>query len=144
MHAELRSGPRRRELSRTARANIPRRISEMRHLLLVLFLAIPALAQLTDAQKAAIDDLARKTLAETGVPAASVAVVKDGKIALAKAYGDAKLNPKTAATPGMRFKVASNSKQFAATAVLLSRSSTNSPWTTRFRATFQSSRVPGK
>ncbi len=91
----------------------------MRHLLLVLLLAIPALAQLTDAQKAAIDDLARKTLAETGVPAASVAVVKDGKIALAKAYGDAKLSPKVAATPAMRFKIASNSKQFAATAVLL-------------------------
>src|ERR1700722_12224392 len=91
----------------------------MRHLLLLPLLATPALAQLTDAQKAAIDDLARKTLAETGVPAASVAVVKDGKIALAKAYGDAKLNPKTAATPAMRFKIASNSKQFAATAVLL-------------------------
>ena len=47
------------------------------------------------------------------------AVVKDGKIALAKAYGDAKLNPKVAATPAMRFKIASNSRQFAATAVLL-------------------------
>ena len=91
----------------------------MRNLMLTLLLAIPAFGQLTEAQKASIDDLARKTLQETGVPAASIAVVKDGRIAMVKAYGDAKLNPKIAATPAMRFKIASNSKQFAATAVLL-------------------------
>src|SRR5580704_9310626 len=95
----------------------------MRHLLcLFLFLllvATPALPQLSDAQKSAIDNLARKTLAETGVPAASIAVVKEGKTAMVKAYGDAKLSPKIAATPAMRFKIASNSKQFAAAAVLL-------------------------
>lgn len=90
-----------------------------RHFLLLLLLAPPAFAQLTEAQKAAISDLARQTLSETGVPAASIAVVKDGKIAMVAAYGDAKLNPKVAATPAMRFKIASNSKQFAATAVLL-------------------------
>src|SRR6202167_5388145 len=92
---------------------------EMRCLLILLVLATPALPQLSDAQKSAIDNLALKTLAETGVPAASIAVVKDGKIAMAKAYGDAKVNPKVAATPAMLFKIASNSKQFAATAVLL-------------------------
>jgi len=91
----------------------------MRHLLPLLLLATPAFAQLTEAQKASIDDLARKTLAETGVPAASIAIVKDGKIAMAKAYGDAKVSPKIPATPAMRFKIASNSKQFAATAILL-------------------------
>jgi D-alanyl-D-alanine carboxypeptidase len=91
----------------------------MRNLLPLLLLAVPAFAQLTEAQKARIDDLARKTLAETGVPAASIAVVADGKIAMARAYGNAKLNPMLAATPEMRFKIASNSKQFAASAVLL-------------------------
>jgi len=95
----------------------------MRHLLclflFLLLLATPALSQLTHAQKSAIDDLARKTLAETGVPAASIAVVKDGKIAMVAAYGDARLDPKVPATPAMRFKIASNSKQFAASAVLL-------------------------
>ena len=95
----------------------------MRHLLclflFLLLLATPALSQLTDAQKSAIDDLARKTLAETGVPAASIAVVKDGKIAIVAAYGYARLDPKVPATPAMRFKIASNSKQFAASAVLL-------------------------
>ena len=90
-----------------------------RHFLLLLLLAPPAFPQLTEAQKASISDLARQTLSETGVPAASIAVVKDGKIAMVAAYGFAKLNPKVAATPAMRFKIASNSKQFAATAVLL-------------------------
>jgi D-alanyl-D-alanine carboxypeptidase len=81
--------------------------------------AISCSAQLTDAQKTAIDQIARKVLADTGIPAASVAVVKDGKLALAQAYGDAKLNPRVAATPEMRFKIASNSKQIAAAAILL-------------------------
>ena len=91
----------------------------MRHVLLLLLLAAPAFPQLTEAQKASISALARQTLAETGVPAASIAVVKDGRVAMLAAYGYAKLSPKVAATPAMRFKIASNSKQFAATAVLL-------------------------
>ena len=44
-----------------------------------------------------IDKLVTDTLARTGVPSASVAVVKDGQIAYVKAYGDAKLEPKTPA-----------------------------------------------
>src|ERR1700689_2520394 len=92
---------------------------EMRHLLTLLLLATPALPQLSEAQKSSTDNLVRKTLAETGVPAASIAGVKDGKIALVKAYGDEMPNRKIAATPAMRFKIASNSKQFAAAAVLL-------------------------
>ena len=91
----------------------------MRHFLFLLLLATPAFPQLTDAQKTSISDLARRTLSETGVPAASIAVVKDGKIAMVAAYGDARVNPRVAATPAMRFKIASNSKQFAASAVLL-------------------------
>ena len=51
--------------------------------------------------------------------AISLAIVKDGKIAYAEAYGDARLEPKTAATADMRFKIASNSKQFLASAILL-------------------------
>src|ERR1700677_3661705 len=114
----MRTGARHRRRARDElRKGMVRR--EMRHLLTLLLLATPALPQLSEAQKSATDNLARKTLAETGVPAASIAVVKDGKIALVKAYGDAKLNPKIAATPAMRFKIASNSKQFAAAAVLL-------------------------
>src|SRR5205085_1160736 len=66
-----------------------------------------------------IDTVATDTLARTGVPSASVAVVKDGRIAYVKAYGDARLDPKTPATPQMRYSIGSISKQFTAAAILL-------------------------
>jgi D-alanyl-D-alanine carboxypeptidase len=66
-----------------------------------------------------IDKLATDTLARTGVPSASVAVVKEGQIVYVKAYGEAKLEPKTSATSQMRYSIGSISKQFTAAAVLL-------------------------
>ncbi len=76
-------------------------------------------AQLSDETGAAIDKLVAKALAESGAPAVSIAIVKDGKLALARAYGDARLDPKTSATAGMRFAIGSVSKQFLAGAILL-------------------------
>ena len=85
-----------------------------------LFLAaLPALAQLPPATQDAIDAAVKKTLTASGVASASLAVVKDAKIAYTHAYGDARLNPRTPATPAMRYKIGSNTKQFTATAVLL-------------------------
>ena len=92
---------------------------EMRCLLLLLVLATPALAQLSDSQKVSIDDITRKILSDTGVPAASIAIVKDSRIVMAQTYGDAKLSPKVPATPVMRFKIGSITKQFTAAALLL-------------------------
>ena len=66
-----------------------------------------------------IDKVATDALARTGVPSASVAIVKDGQIAYVKAYGDAKLEPKTPATSAMRYSIGSISKQFTAAAILL-------------------------
>ncbi|HWE51194.1 MAG TPA: serine hydrolase domain-containing protein [Bryobacteraceae bacterium] len=91
----------------------------MRRILALALIALPAFAQIPDGTRTSIDDIAHKVLAESHVPAASIAVVKDGKIAYVQAYGDAKLDPKTPATPSMRFKIASNSKQIAAAATLL-------------------------
>ena len=48
---------------------------------------------------AKIDKIAAEALASSGVPSASVAVVKDGRIAYLKAYGTARLETKTAAAP---------------------------------------------
>jgi D-alanyl-D-alanine carboxypeptidase len=81
--------------------------------------ALPALAQLPAPIESAIDDVVRKALAEQGAPSASVAVVKDGKVAYVHAYGDARLHPRMAAGPGMRYKIASNSKQITSAAILL-------------------------
>jgi D-alanyl-D-alanine carboxypeptidase len=89
--------------------------------IVIAFSALPVFAQtqlpadLTDK----IDKVATDTLARTGVPSASIAIVKDGQIAYVKAYGDARLEPKTPATPQMRYSIGSISKQFTATAILL-------------------------
>lgn len=66
-----------------------------------------------------IDKIATDALAKTGVPSASVAIVKDGQIAYVHAYGDARLEPRTSAKPEMPYSVGSISKQFTAAAILL-------------------------
>jgi len=66
-----------------------------------------------------IDKVATDALAKTGVPSASVAVVKDGQIVYLHAYGNARLDPETPAKPEMRYSIGSVSKQFTAAAILL-------------------------
>ena len=78
-----------------------------------------AQTQLSADMIAKIDKITAETLTNTGVPSASVAVVKDGQIVFTKAYGDAKLDPKTAASPTMRYSIGSISKQFTSAAMLL-------------------------
>ena len=75
--------------------------------------------QLSPELRAKIDKLAATSLAKSGVPSASVAVVKDGQVVYLNAYGDARLEPKTAATPEMRYSIGSISKQFTAASILL-------------------------
>ena len=78
-----------------------------------------AQAQLGSNLQNQIDQVATDALAKTGVPSASVAIVKDGQIAYLHAYGDAHLEPRTTAKPDMRYSIGSISKQFTATAILL-------------------------
>ncbi|WHZ19483.1 MAG: Beta-lactamase class C-like and penicillin binding proteins (PBPs) superfamily [Rhodanobacteraceae bacterium] len=68
---------------------------------------------------AKIDKIANDALKQSGVPSASIAVVRDGKLAYVHAYGDARLDPKTPATPAMRYSIGSISKEFTAAAILL-------------------------
>ena len=85
-----------------------------------LLFASSSRAQTLDAATAAkVDSIAITVLRMTGVPSASVAVVTQGQLAYAKAYGSAKLEPAVAATPDMRYAIGSISKQFTATALLL-------------------------
>jgi CubicO group peptidase (beta-lactamase class C family) len=80
-------------------------------------------ATLDPALSERIDRIARQVLEETGVPSASIAVVKGGKLVYTQAYGQARLETKTApalaATPQMRYSIGSISKQFTAAAILL-------------------------
>jgi CubicO group peptidase (beta-lactamase class C family) len=66
-----------------------------------------------------IDQDVSNVLTKTGVPSASVAIVKGGQIAYLQAYGDARLDPRIPARPEMRYSIGSISKQFTATAILL-------------------------
>jgi CubicO group peptidase (beta-lactamase class C family) len=78
----------------------------------IFVLSLSIDAQLSADAAARIDKAAADTLVRTGVPSASVAVVKDGKIVYVKAYGDATLDPKRAAASSMRYSIGSISKQF--------------------------------
>src|SRR5580692_5994168 len=53
------------------------------------------------------------------VPGASVLVLKDGEFLIRRAYGLADLAPRTPATPATNYRLASMTKEFTATAVLL-------------------------
>jgi D-alanyl-D-alanine carboxypeptidase len=75
--------------------------------------------ELSGETRSQIDQIVRQVLDDTGVPSASVAVVKDGSLAYAHAYGNARLEPSTPATSEMRYKIGSISKQFTATAILM-------------------------
>ncbi len=66
-----------------------------------------------------IDEIATQTLASMGAPSASIAVVKNGQIVYAHAYGFADLEQKTAARPDMPYCIGSISKQFTAAAMLM-------------------------
>lgn len=81
--------------------------------------AATGFAQLPPPTQTAIDQAARKALVDTGCASASIAVVRDGKVAYVQAYGDARLDPNVPARPDMRYKIGSNTKQFVATAMLL-------------------------
>jgi D-alanyl-D-alanine carboxypeptidase len=76
-------------------------------------------SQLSDQARNQVDQIARQVLESTGVPSVSVAVVKDGMLVYAHAYGNARLEPPAPATSEMRYKIGSVSKQFTAAAILM-------------------------
>ena len=100
----------------------------MRRSWISLALVLVAIAAVLQAQtspspafdlRATVDRIAPAVLQATGVPSASIAVVRDGKVALAQAYGDARLEPRLPATVSMRYSIGSIGKQFTAAAILM-------------------------
>ena len=71
------------------------------------------------ATRARIDSIVTQEMTARGAPSVSLAIVKDGAIAYANAYGMARLEPPTHAVPSMRYSIGSVSKQFTATAILM-------------------------
>ncbi len=73
---------------------------------------------ITPAETAKIDAIVAQSLSRTGVPSASVAIVRGGEIVFAKAYGKQSETIRTARTDAP-YQIASVSKQFTAAALLL-------------------------
>ena len=83
--------------------------------------AMPLAAQPAGDLDRKLSDKIAATLKEKGAPGASVAVIKDGRLVFAKAFGKASLEPDRPATTDTRYAVGSISKQFTAAAILLAQ-----------------------
>jgi YbgC/YbaW family acyl-CoA thioester hydrolase len=89
-------------------------------LVITLSAALAAIAQAAPASfENGVDAAAAQVLETTGVPSASVAVIRDGRTVLVRAYGHARLQPEEAANPVMRYSVGSVSKEFLAATIML-------------------------
>jgi CubicO group peptidase (beta-lactamase class C family) len=69
--------------------------------------------------EAGVDAAAAQVLKSSGVPSASVAVIRDDRIVLIKAYGFGHLAPPLAANTAMRYSIGSVSKEFLAATIML-------------------------
>jgi CubicO group peptidase (beta-lactamase class C family) len=94
------------------------------------------MAHLSDAPHAAIADLipeldrlAVDSMADWKVPGAAIAVVQDGKVALAKAYGQRDVEANLPVTAATRFVIGSITKSFTATGVALLHDEGRLDWT---------------
>ncbi len=87
--------------------------------LMPVALAAQSVDSIEPALRERIDRIAAGVMQERGVPSASVAVVRGGKLVYTRAYGKAHIDPDKAATPDMRYSIGSISKQFTATAILM-------------------------
>ena len=84
-------------------------------LLLLLFLAVTDLAGAQDKT----DEFAQTQLRQQRIPGMSIAVVKNGQVVRAQGYGVADRLANTTAKPETVYKIASVSKQFVATGIML-------------------------
>jgi D-alanyl-D-alanine carboxypeptidase len=81
--------------------------------------AIASAQDVTPELKAKLDAAIQQVVDRTGVPSASVGLVRGGKIVYTQAFGDARLKPERKATPAMSYPIGSVSKQFTTACLLL-------------------------
>src|SRR5215208_3190542 len=84
----------------------------------LIILAAPATATAQHAPPD-FDNYVRRVMQTFTVPGLSVAIVKDGKVVLAKGYGFRRMGDPTPVDARTRFGIASNTKLFTATALAL-------------------------
>lgn len=85
-------------------------------LLLSLACALPCLAQNPDFS--VLDDLALRTMRDSGTPGAAITVIHRGQIVYEKAFGVADVETRLPVTPSTLFRIGSTTKMFTAAAVL--------------------------
>jgi D-alanyl-D-alanine carboxypeptidase len=88
---------------------------------LLLFCASALWSQTPEPQALELDQTVVAALTTTGAPSASVAVVRAGQIAYAKAFGKADIGKDRPANPSTQYAVGSISKQFTVAALLLAQ-----------------------
>ncbi|HEX7332842.1 MAG TPA: serine hydrolase domain-containing protein [Pyrinomonadaceae bacterium] len=86
-------------------------------LALILLLSTACLAQ--DSFATRIDDYIRTEMQSQQIPGVALAIVKDGKVVLARGYGLANVEHQVPVKPETIFQSGSTGKQFTATAVML-------------------------
>jgi CubicO group peptidase (beta-lactamase class C family) len=87
--------------------------------LAIVFALATTIATSQQSASGQADDYVRKRMTEMRIPGLSLAVVKRGVILKATGYGLANLETNTPATPETEYRIASISKQFVATAIML-------------------------
>src|SRR5215217_5409281 len=68
---------------------------------------------------AGVDAVVQKAIDAKTIPAAGVAVVRDGKVILVKGYGSADIESATPVNENTVFQIASVTKQFTAAGIML-------------------------
>src|SRR5919112_717259 len=93
-------------------------VSRLGSALMALFLTAPRTPAAQQAPPK-FDEYVRRVMQTFTVPGLSVAIVKDGKVVLAKGYGVRRMGDPTPVDARTRFGIASNTKLFTATALAL-------------------------
>ncbi len=86
----------------------------MKKLILLLFLAFTAHAQVTDR----VDSLIQAEMQKAGIPGVALAVIKDGKVVKKSGYGLANVETRTPVSSASVFKIASVSKPMIAMGIM--------------------------
>lgn len=90
-----------------------------RRLLIGSFLCCLFISQIVSAQTDKVDEYIKGEIEKQRIPGLSIAVVKNGEVALAKGYGLANVELKVAASPETIYQSGSVGKQFTSAAVML-------------------------
>jgi CubicO group peptidase (beta-lactamase class C family) len=85
-------------------------------LLVLLAFSIPSFAQISEQE---VDNVVNRALTTFNVPGIAVAIVKDGKVVLAKGYGVKSIQTNEKTDANTLFGIASNSKAFTCTALAM-------------------------